>query len=179
MHLSGVKRRLSRLTRARARCYAGGMRTNLWSGILVVVLALAIAGCGKKEEGEGAGGGRVARPPKPADGTPLVAVFVELGKDKRGEVEAHFDLFSYADKDVAGYQGTFHYLDASGKELGTFPWSQQAPKLVSKGGRTAIAGGFKIPPETKTVSLTIDTVMFTDGTKWEAPASAAATPAAP
>lgn len=152
-------------------------RTRISVVVVVAAMALALAACGKKKDGEGGGEGRVARPAKPADGTPVAAVFVELGKDKRGEAEAHFDLFSYADKDITRVQGTLHYLDASGKELKDFPWGQQTrPVLVPKGGRTAMAGGFAMPPETRTVSYTVETVEYTDGTTWQAPAAAPATP---
>lgn len=159
------------MTSARPGWYRALMRTNRWNGILVVAMALALAACGKKKDEQG-GGGVSARPPKPADGTPLVAQFIELGKDKHGDLEAHFDLFSYADKDITRYQGTLHYLDAAGKELKTFPWGQQKrPVLVAKGGRSAGEGGVNIPPETKTVALTFDTVEFTDGSTWQAPAA--------
>lgn len=141
------------------------MRTLLIAGL--AALTLSTAACDKKGPAE-APAAKVTWPAAPSDGTPVVLQFKEL-VDEKGEKLARMTMFNYADKGVSELRMTLHYLDASGKELKTFPWGQsKRPELTGAKGTVELPklGAF-LPPETASVTATIESVGYTDGTKWE------------
>lgn len=128
-----------------------------------LLLAALLSACGSKEakneEPE------VAWPADPTDGTPMVWEFVELtGEgDKRS---AKMRMFNFSDKTVTKVQATLHYADSTGKELDTFPWTQMGPNMVgAKGHKEAKMGAF-LPAETTSVSATIESIEYGDGSTW-------------
>jgi hypothetical protein len=109
-----------------------------------------------------------ARPAQPKGGAPLMIAFVHL----EGEGEARTALvnaYSYADKAVRKIDMSLRYLDAGGKLLKTFPWSQFAPGLVPAGGTIQMKVGASLPPETTRVEAVLARVEFEDGSGWKAP----------
>jgi hypothetical protein len=108
---------------------------------------------------------QVAWPAEPSDGTPMAWEFVELtGEgDKRS---AKMRMFNFSDKTVTKVQATLHYVDGAGKELDTFPWTQMGPNRVgAKGHKEAKMGAF-LPAETKTVTASIESIEYGDGSTW-------------
>ncbi len=147
---------------------AMNLTKSMFSMMIALGLLMPVAAIGCK--GKGSDGGSqsdVKWPAQPADGTPLIAEFQALaGSGDR--IEAKFRLYNFADKDVRGISMTLHYLDASGKELKDFPWSQsKGSGLVGKKGTADIKGGAFIPAETKSVTAELRSVDYADGTKWE------------
>lgn len=142
---------------------AAAMKTLLLSSILAVA-ALQPACKGKSDS---AAKSDVTWPAQPADGTPIVAEFVSLA-GTGDNVEATLRLFNFADKDVTGVHMTLHYLDAAGKELKDFPWSQSKPSgLVEKKGTADIKAGAFIPAGTKTVTAEFRSVVYSDASTWD------------
>ena len=141
------------------------MRTLLLAGL--AALALSTAACDKKGAAE-APAAKVTWPAAPSDGAPVVLQFKGIVDDK-GEKVADMTLFNFSDKPVSELRMTLHYLDASGKELKTFPWGQsKRPELAGAKGTAELPkmGAF-LPAETASVTATIESVGYVDGTKWE------------
>lgn len=137
------------------------MPRRLLPSLLLAALLGACGSNGAKKEDEA----KVAWPAEPSDGTPMAWEFVELtGEgDKRS---AKMRMFNFSDKTVTKVQATLHYLDGSGKELDTFPWTQMGPNMVgAKGHKEAKMGAF-LPPETASVSASIESVEYADGSNW-------------
>lgn len=139
------------------------------STLLVVALGLgaSLTACSKKDGGSAESA--AAWPKAPADGTPIVAEFVKLqGEgDKR---EAQLRLFNFADKEVKAVHMKLHYLDASGKELKTFPFTNMKDVGLVKAKDTAeIRAGVFLPPETAKVTADFNAVDYADGSKWSHP----------
>lgn len=135
--------------------------------VVAVALAstsLAATACGKKDEA-GAKKDDVAWPAKPADDTPLVFQFVNL-EGTGDDMKANLRVFNFTDKAVKAVKLRLHYLDAAGKELKSFPWGAAAPEIVGPKGTKVDDYGAFLPPETKSVNVTIREVEFSDGTKW-------------
>ena len=83
------------------------------------------------------------------------------------EAKAKVRFFNFADKDVKGVQMRLLYLDADGKEIDTFPWSQMAnPKLIGKKSYVDKKVGAFMKEGTVSVGVKFREVEFTDGTKW-------------
>ena len=143
--------------------------------MLAVCVSLALGGCSKKdgtadEKDKAAAEPKIDWPQKPADGSPVAIEFLGLaGKGDR--VKAKVRMFNFGEKDVNRVTMTLHYLDESGKELKSFPWSQmQNPKLIDGKDVVEKKIGAFLPAETKTVKATLEEVSFTDDTTWKAPA---------
>ena len=126
---------------------------------LALVLSL-VAACGKKE--------REGWPAKPAGDTPLALTFVKLvgtGED----TEATMRIYNFTNKKVTMAGMKLHYLDAAGKEIGSFPWSvSKGGGLVEPNGTTEEDMGFGIPAGTKSVTAEVTDVGFADQTEWSA-----------
>ena len=133
------------------------------SAVALASTSLAATACGKKDD---AGAKKdVAWPAKPADDTPLVFQFVDL-KGTGDDMRANLRVFNITDKAVRAVKLQLHYLDATGKELKDFPWGASAPQLVGPKGTAVGDYGAFLPPDTKSVNVTIREVEFSDGTKW-------------
>ncbi len=132
-----------------------------------LILAVVVTACGspgdaKKKDGAD----KVAWPAQPADGAPVAWEFIELtGEgDKRA---AKMRMFNFADKTVTKVQATLHYLDASGAELDTFPWTQMGPNMIgAKDHKEAKMGAF-LPESTASVKATIESVEYDDASNWQ------------
>lgn len=130
-----------------------------------VLLATLLAACGSNDAKKPDKADDVAWPTQPTDGTPMTWEFVELtGEgDKRS---AKMRMFNFADQTVTKVQATLHYLDASGAELDTFPWTQMGPNMVgAKGHKEAKVGAF-LPEQTQSVSASIESIEYGDGSTW-------------
>ena len=134
--------------------------TKRLHGILIALALLGLTACGgdKKEQ--------APWPEKPADGTPVVVEFVALdGEGKK--MSAKMRVFNFSDKAVSRVGLQLDYLDAQGKKLKDFPWSQQGmPQLVGPKGQEVAEMGAFLPPETAKVMAKVELVEFKDGSKW-------------
>lgn len=131
----------------------------------IVLLAATLTACGANGDASKKEDEKVAWPDQPADGTPMEWEFVELtGEgDKRA---AKMRMFNFAEKKVTKVQATLHYLDASDKELDTFPWTQMGPNMIAaKGHKEAKMGAF-LPEGTAKVKATIESIEYGDGSNW-------------
>jgi hypothetical protein len=137
--------------------------------VLALILGLVIS-CGGKKDGDGGGGDdNVKWPAQPEGGAPLAFESLEVVKDKAGkDLVAKVRIFNFSDKGVKGFNGKLHYLDASDKELKSFPWGHSAGLGLVKAKGTAVEemGAF-IPEGTKKVTVELRNVTFDDGSKWE------------
>ena len=105
-------------------------------------------------------------PAKPSDGTPVSAQFVSMtGSDSK--LAAKMTFYNHTAKPIHVLRMRLHYLDAAGKELKTFPWSQTASPLITANGNVTKEVGMMIPAETKSVKAVFRKVEFGDGTNWE------------
>jgi len=130
-----------------------------------LLLVTSIAACGGPGDARKKEDDKVSWPSPPGDGSPMAWEFVELtGEgDKRA---AKMRMFNFAEKTVSKVQATLHYLDDSGQEIDTFPWTQMGPNMIgAKGHKEAKMGAF-LPENTKTVRATIESVEYGDGSKW-------------
>lgn len=127
--------------------------------------SFALAGCKSKD---GDSSSSKAWPAQPADGTPIVAEFIAM-QGSGEDIEVKLRLFNFADKAINSVRMTLNYLDATGKELKDFPWSQAKAGMIGKKGTAEIKAGAFIPAETKSVSVEFRGVEYADGTKWERP----------
>ncbi|MDX2087674.1 MAG: hypothetical protein SFX73_07480 [Kofleriaceae bacterium] len=136
---------------------------------IALVSTAAAPGCGKKDDA-GAKKDDVTWPAKPADDTPLVFQFVSL-EGTGDDMKANLRVFNFTDKSVKSVQLKLHYLDASGKEVKSFPWGATSPEIVGPKGTKVDDYGAFLPPETKTVNVTLREVKFADGSTWTAKAA--------
>lgn len=137
------------------------MKRTAHTLVLLVTAASFAVACGGKKDGDSG-----KKPPKPADGTPIVTEFVSItgeGKKMAGKIKVH----NYTDKKITGLRFNLRYLDGAGKELKTFPWSVVAPTAVKANGSATHTVGAFLPPETKKVDAVPRQVTFGDGTKWD------------
>lgn len=131
----------------------------------VFVLGAGFGGCDKKDEGEKKDS--VTWPEKPADGAPVVMVFLEM-EGEGEEMSASVRFFNFSDKAVKSIRMTLDYLGEGDKKLKDFPWGQTfAGNLSSKGHMKTRVGAF-IPDGTQKVAARIRKVEFQDGTEWTA-----------
>ena len=126
----------------------------------LIALVLLAAACGK-------GGEDAKWPDEPTDGAPLVLEFIGL-EGSGNDTQARMRIFNFGESAVVRMQLTLHYLDASGKELKDFPWSQQAPAGVVGGkGQAVKAMGAFIPEGTAKVTAEVKEVEFKDKKVWK------------
>lgn len=133
------------------------MKHNLQ--ILVCVLtALSFLACG---------GDEVTWPEKPADGTPVVIQFVKIAGEG-DDMSAKMRVFNFGEQSVTRMQMTLEYLDADGKKLGDFPWSQHAMSgIVDKKAHKVVNMGALIKKGTTKVRAVLSEVEFRGGKTWK------------
>lgn len=89
--------------------------------------------------------------------------------------EADFQLKNHSNKAVLGMNAKFIYRDANGKELKDFPHTLQGDfdfdghKPLTQPGETREhrTVAFFRPEETSSISVKVESIEFTDGTRWE------------
>ena len=104
-------------------------------------------------------------PEKPTDGSDMALEVLSTTADS-----AKVRVFNFADKDVSELNLRHHFLDDAGKELDTFPFSQVGGVVKAKGTAEIETVMMGVPEGMKKVELTIKSITYAGGDKWQAKA---------
>ena len=133
----------------------------------IVASILLLAACRKMESAEAPSKREdIPWPAKPAGGEPVALQFVKMVGTAQGR-GAEMTAFNFGSKDVQGLMLELHYLDATGKELQTFPFSLVSPLIVASGDHAAVQVGAFVPERTASVRADVENVTYKDGTSWQ------------
>lgn len=86
--------------------------------------------------------------------------------DMRGRT-AELIVTNQFDRDITAVDLTLHYLDDTGAEIGTFPWSISAdPTWLDARETRMITAGYRVPEVAVRVEVTVEEIHFFDGTHY-------------
>ena len=138
--------------------------------LLIGLAATHSPGC-KKPPAAGGGAASpllVKWPTRPADGAPVALVFA--GMTHRGEqLDAELRVFSFSQRAVRALRLTFHFLDKKGGRLGRLAYPRQGQPLVGPKTFVTLHITARMPSQTDRVTVTLNTVVFRDGSRWIRP----------
>lgn len=133
---------------------------------LLVALALPFAGGCKKDEPQSdlkadKPAEDVTWPTRDVKGPPVAVEFVTMiGEGKRRGATVR--VFNFEDTVLARLDATLHYLDATGKELKTFPLTSMSAGIAQGKGYATLDVGAFVPAETVRVNVTVNSAHYKD-----------------
>lgn len=138
--------------------------------LLIGLMAGPLSGCKRRPTGWGRSpsGPAVKWPARPADGAPLALSFAAMAY-KGDQLGAELRVFSFSKRAVRALRLTFCFLDKKGARLGSLAYPKQGQPLVKPGALVTLDIKARMPRQTDKVTVTLQTVLFTDGTSWIRP----------
>jgi hypothetical protein len=142
------------------------MKATTWV-LLIGLTAGPLPGCKKRppQAGHTAAQPEVKWPVQPADGAPVALAFVAMAhRDK--VFGAELRVFSFSEKAVRGLKMTFHFLDKKGVERSRLAYPNQGQPVVGPKAHVTLNITAPIDHRTDRVTVTLDSVVFMDGSGW-------------
>jgi len=129
-----------------------------------------LSGCSKSPAARDRSPSRpaVKWPARPTDGSPVALSFAAMAY-KGDHLGAELRVFSFSNRAISALRLTFHFLDKTGAPLGRLAYPTQGEPLVKPGAWVTLAIKARMPRQTDKVTVTLQTVVFTDGRSWTRP----------